>query len=93
MLHAVHNSPLSILHSPFILSPAACGLHKDSPVDKIANCGSCGTYKIHPQRSVYDISRTNSRSPRVFPNFPRYYYYDKNLFYFLFRFPKKEEPS
>ena len=80
------HTPRSILHAPFLLSPAACGLHRQSPVDKPEQGTGCGTTKNHPQTTVYDISRALPCAARVFPSFPKYYYDDENLYCFLFSF-------
>lgn len=66
-----------------------CGLHKLYAVDNWKSWGSCGTGKKHPQTAVYDISRIISRFAPVFHNFPKFYYYDKNLFYFFSYFRRK----
>ena len=49
------------------------------PVDKIRQRKGCGLRKNYPQSAVYDISRINSGFSKVFHNFPKYYYDDKNL--------------
>lgn len=57
--------------------------------NKLTHFG-CVRRKIRPQFSVYVISRALSRRRIVFPNFPSFYYYYKNLSFIFERKSKKE---